>query len=120
MLLKEIKNIDDDMGTELPTWIKIQHAKKINKQNEQTASKETKALVEKVKRLLVLMYPRSRQYTNYRVRSVTVKIDRPSKKDLTNPMLRDNDSFLQTEYGVEKRTVGDNTSVIYHIPYLNT
>lgn len=117
MLLIEIKNIDDDMGTQLPSWVKIQHAKKVNARNEQNASRETKALVEKVKRLLVLMYPRSRQYTNYRTRSVTVKIDRPKAKDLSNPSLPDHDSYLATEFGVQKRTVGGDTSVIYHIPY---
>ena len=119
MLLREINNIDDDMGTQLPTWVKVQHAKKVNAGNERNASRETKSVVAQVKKLLVLMYPRSRQFTNYRTKTVTVKIDRPHIKDSSNPRLADDDAYLFDKFGVEKRTVGGNTSVIYHIPYSN-
>lgn len=117
MLLIELKNIDDDMGTKLPVWIKAQQAKKTSASNESRATKATRMLVSQVKKLLTLMYPRSRQYTNYRTRTVTVKIDRPHIKDLSNPTLPDHDAYLAHTYGVQKRTVGGDTSVVYHIPY---
>lgn len=117
MLLLEIKDIDDEMGTQLPKWVKAKNAKESNAKYEMHASRATKELVARVKRLLVLMYPRSRQYTNFRAKDVTVKIDKPSHKDLSNPTLADNDAHLFNTYGVQKRSVGSGISIIYHIPY---
>lgn len=117
MLLHEVvKDIDQEMGTHLPGWIKARNAKSRNDKFESRVPRESKETAEKIKRLIVSAYPRSRVYTNYLAKTISLKVNKPNVRDLNSGNVADLDTFLSDEYGIVPRSVGE-VSIIYHIPY---